>query len=89
MSLTAIVPIYNEENTIEELLLNLSRVECVDKIIAIDDNSQDDTKQILKELEIEKLHVIFNAQNFGKGYTIRQALEIIKKIYSLMTDWLN
>ena len=75
MSLTAIVPIYNEENTIEELLLNLSRVECVDKIIAIDDNSQDDTKQILKELEIENA-CNFIAQNFEK-VTPRQALEII------------
>ena len=65
---------------------NLSRVECVDKIIAIDDNSQDDTKQILKELEIEKLHVIFNAQNFGKGYTIRQALEIINTDYTIIQD---
>ena len=86
MSLTAIVPIYNEENTIKELLLNLSRVECVDKIVAIDDNSQDDTKQILKELDIEKLHIIFNAQNYGKGYTIRQALEIITTDYTIIQD---
>lgn len=86
MSLTAIVPIYNEENTIKELLLNLSRIECVNKIIAIDDNSQDATKQILKELEIDKLDIIFNSQNYGKGYTIRQALEIINTDYTIIQD---
>ena len=86
MTLTAIVPIYNEENTIEELLNRLSDIKCVDKIIAIDDNSNDKTSEILKSLEINNLVCIYNNKNFGKGYTIRQALEIAKTKYAIIQD---
>ena len=64
VTLTAIVPIYNEENTIEELLNRLSDIKCVDKIIAIDDNSNDKTSEILKSLEINNLVCIYNNKKF-------------------------
>lgn len=56
MTLSIIIPVYNEKNTILEIL---KRIETVDlnnisfkkEIIIVDDNSTDGTKEILKSLE--------------------------------------
>lgn len=67
--LSVIVPVYNEQNTIDEIL---HRVEAVTiqgwskEIIVIDDGSTDRTKAILKSWE-KKVHVIYKERNEGKG----------------------
>ena len=70
-SLSIIVPVYNSENTIEECLLKI--IDEVKKIkikkleiIAVDDNSKDNTNNIIKKFKEIKL--IKLKQNKGVGY---------------------
>jgi len=72
--LSIIIPVYNEKETILEIL---RLVEAVDlslekEIIIIDDCSQDGTVEILKTLDNNKYKIIFKEVNEGKGAAIRE-----------------
>ena len=72
--LSVIIPVYNEKNTILELLglVENVKLENIEKeIIIIDDNSTDGTRDILEKLK-EKYKIIFKEKNEGKGSAIRQ-----------------
>ena len=75
MKLSIIVPVFNEKNTIVELL---RRVEAADlgvvkEIIIVDDFSDDGTKEILAALE-NKYLVLYHDKNYGKGHALRTGL---------------
>lgn len=75
--LSIIIPAYNEEKTILEIL---KKVESVNlplekEIIIIDDGSRDKTAEILKSLLAEKYKVYFQEVNKGKGAAVRRGLE--------------
>jgi glycosyltransferase involved in cell wall biosynthesis len=70
--LSIIVPVYNEEKTIGEMLTNVSSVslpEWTKEIIVVDDGSSDGTRKILKAWE-KKVHVIYKDKNEGKGSAV-------------------
>src|SRR5262245_58339300 len=76
--LSILMPVYNEANTIHEII---KRVEAVDlgdvrkELIIVDDGSKDGTREVLDDLRKNSLHkVYFHAQNMGKGATLRTAL---------------
>ncbi|MDD4412678.1 MAG: glycosyltransferase family 2 protein [Patescibacteria group bacterium] len=72
MLLSVIIPVYNEEKTIKEII---SRVRVVDlpneinkEIIIVDDYSTDSTRQLLISLENDPdIKVIYKESNGGKG----------------------
>jgi|TARA_B100000959_G_scaffold271514_1_gene319732 glycosyltransferase involved in cell wall biosynthesis len=76
MKLSIIVPCYNEESTIKEIIRKINSQKDIEKeIIVIDDCSTDQTRTILKNDindQIQKL--ILNPKNFGKGYSIREGI---------------
>ena len=91
MKLSIIIPCYNEEKTIKELILkvkksvNLLNIE--NEIILIDDNSTDGTKDILKnELNNSIDKIIHNPKNLGKGYSIKKGVELAKGEFILIQD---
>ena len=78
MKLSVVVPVFNEKNSIREIL---SRVEAVDipkEIVVVDDHSTDGTREILKEIESKdefpSARIIFSAVNRGKGAAIREGI---------------
>jgi len=77
--LSIIIPCYNEYKTIESIVNKVLSVNLdnVDKeIIIIDDGSQDQTIQILKEkIEPKVTKVIYKQKNEGKGAAIRTGFE--------------
>jgi glycosyltransferase involved in cell wall biosynthesis len=81
MIVTVLIPAYNEEATIAEVI---RRVEAValpfeKEIIVIDDCSTDATREILKGIENGKrdnLKVLFQDKNRGKGAALRAGFEI-------------
>ena len=67
--LSIIVPVYNEQNTISEILKRIMSVFLSGwskEIIVVDDGSTDRTKAMLKSWE-KKVHVIYKEKNEGKG----------------------
>ena len=77
MKLSVIIPCYNEEKTITEIInIVKKQINENDEIIVIDDYSSDNSRNILKEKLSEKIDcLIFNEKNFGKGYSIRRGIE--------------
>lgn len=75
--LSIIIPVYNEKNTIEEII---KRVESVNlgviekEIIIINDKSTDGTAEVLKRYQ-NKYKVIFLDENSGKGSAVRRGFK--------------
>ena len=73
--LTVVIPCYNEETTIQEIL-KLVQIALNDKeyeIILVDDASTDNTSQIIKDLSLNEdtIVVITHELNLGKGAALR------------------
>ncbi len=91
MKVTILIPAYNEEKTILEILNRVNNeIKKIQKfnfeIIVIDDFSNDKTLEILEKNESLYHRLIKNDQNFGKGYAIRRALESIETDIVLIQD---
>jgi glycosyltransferase involved in cell wall biosynthesis len=72
MKLSVVIPVYNEKNTILEVLERVRGVELPKEIIIVDDFSTDGTREILKSQPAsDDLKVIFQPQNMGKGAALR------------------
>src|SRR4030095_5610104 len=76
--LSILMPVYNEANTILEILKRIDEVDLGGvrkEVIIVDDGSKDGTREILDELRKDAAHKIyFHAQNMGKGAALRTAL---------------
>jgi len=77
MKLSIIIPCYNEQYTIKEIIYKIKNQSKIDKeIIVVDDYSQDKTRDILQQDLKDLIHkVVLNDQNYGKGYSIRKGIE--------------
>src|SRR5659263_164048 len=78
MKLSVIVPVYNERNTIQEILRRVRAVdlgEISKEIIVVDDGSTDGTVDILKLEEDSTTRLLTHPQNKGKGAAVRTGLE--------------
>jgi len=87
MELTVIIPVYNEESTIEEIVRRVKNTGLVDEILIVDDGSQDGTRAILKEMDgKESVRVILHEQNQGKGAAVVTGIKNATKDLILIQD---
>jgi len=89
MKLSVIIPCYNEENTLKGILDKISNQNFIEKeIIVIDDFSTDNSRKILAnyQQDQENVKIIYNLQNRGKGYSIRQGLKLATGDIILIQD---
>jgi len=74
--ISIVIPVFNEKNTIEEILrrVELVKLNQIEKeIIIIDDCSTDGTASLLKNIgKKKKLTIIFQNQNQGKGAALKR-----------------
>lgn len=73
MKLSVIVPVYNERQTIEEVI---RRIRAIDlglgkEIVIVDDGSTDGTREILESLNQPGTRVVFHDKNRGKGAALQ------------------
>lgn len=89
MKLSIIIPAYNEQTTILQLLDKVKKVELPEniqkEIIIIDDYSVDGTKEILKKLECQ-YSVIYHDKNRGKGAAIKTGLKKASGDFIIIQD---
>jgi glycosyltransferase involved in cell wall biosynthesis len=73
MKLSIVIPVYNEKNTIKELVQRVLKVDVglIKEIIIVDDGSDDGTKEILKSINEPHIKVIYHNTNQGKGTALR------------------
>ena len=76
MKISVIVPVYNEANTIQEILRRIKSVGVADEILVVDDGSVDGTRDALKALEKKnELTVFYHERNLGKGAAVRTGIQ--------------
>lgn len=88
--LSIIVPVYNEIDTIEEVLKKVQKVPLKKEIIVVDDGSTDGTKEKLKDQKPKtkdrNLKVIYKKRNEGKGTAIREGIKHVTGDYTVIQD---
>jgi glycosyltransferase involved in cell wall biosynthesis len=88
--LSVIVPVYNERNTVVEVVRRMRAVELPDgierEIIVIDDGSRDGTRDVLRQLGDSTVRVLVHEENRGKGAAVRTGLALATGDYVLIQD---
>ena len=86
--LSVIVPVYNERNTVAEIVRQMRAVELpVEReIVIVDDGSGDGTRDVLSQLADSTVHVVLHPHNRGKGAAIRTGLAQITGDLVLIQD---
>jgi len=74
--LSVIVPVYNEANTVVEIVRRMRQVDLpVDReIILVDDGSTDGTRSVLPHLQDSTVRIVEHDVNRGKGAAVRTGL---------------
>ncbi len=88
LSLTVIVPIFNEEKYLEKSVNRLLKINTCNQIILVDDFSSDMSLKIAKELELRhnNIKVLPLDKNKGKGNAIREALPLVESTHVIVHD---
>ncbi len=90
--LSIIIPIYNEEHTIGQVLQEIAQVDLGDlakEIVAVDDGSTDRSAEIVQqfaEQSVLDVNLVISPENRGKGTAIRLGLEHISGDIVLIQD---
>ena len=88
--LSVVVPVYNERNTLVEIVRRMRAVELPDsverEIIVVDDGSDDGTRDVLKQLGDSTVRVIMHGRNQGKGAAVRSGFAAATGEYVLVQD---
>jgi glycosyltransferase involved in cell wall biosynthesis len=75
--LSVVMPVYNERNTLLDILERVRSVEIPKQVILVDDGSADGTRDILKEMvegRYPDVTVLYHDKNRGKGAATRTAI---------------
>ena len=90
MKLSIIICVYNERDTFPTVL---EKVRAVDlgpgwekEIIVVDNFSTDGTRELLQELDLPDVKVIFHPRNLGKGTSVRTGIAHCTGDYAIIQD---
>ncbi len=73
MKTTAIIPVFNEERTIRNVLSTLLSSDLLNQVIVVDDGSTDKTPEIIRSFNQKKLRIISLKRNKGKSGAVKVA----------------
>lgn len=84
--LSVIIPVYNEKNTILEILERVKKVDITKQIIIVDDGSTDGTSFLLKKINDPAIKILFHEKNCGKGCAVRTGIKSAEGDIILIQD---
>lgn len=86
--LAVIIPVFNEENTIRQIVDCVQQQACVQEIIIVDDCSRDNTWQVLQQLALEdpRIKLDRHSVNQGKGAALRTGFRRVTAPLAVIQD---
>jgi glycosyltransferase involved in cell wall biosynthesis len=88
--LSVIVPVYDERNTVGEIIRRLRSIELPDdidlEVIVVDDGSTDGTDKVLSTIEDSTVRVVRHKENKGKGAAMRTGIAEARGDVILLQD---
>ena len=76
MKKSVIMPVYNEVDTIEEIVRRVKDVGLINEILIVDDGSTDGTRDLLTEIDKDPIvKVILKDKNEGKGSAVQTGMK--------------
>jgi glycosyltransferase involved in cell wall biosynthesis len=87
MNLSIVIPVYNEEKNIKEILKRVQAQNLANEIVVVDDGSTDWTRALLQELDGKnKVRVVLHEHNQGKGAAVVTGFKAAKGDILLIQD---
>lgn len=81
-----IIPAYNEEKRIADVINPIKDMDLIGEIIVIDDCSKDDTSGVVNNIDSEKIKLIKHTKNKGKTQSMKDGIEASKNDIVLFLD---
>ena len=76
MKISVVIPVFNERQTIAEVLRRIAEVDLNKEVVVVDDGSTDGTRDVLQSSD-DVITLVFHETNAGKGAAIRTALSYV------------
>ena len=86
MKISIVIPVYNEEKTVQEMISKVSQIPFEKEILVIDDGSTDKTPEVLRSLQGNSLILLRHEQNKGKGAALRTGFSKVTGDIILIQD---
>ncbi|SRR6266403_2040534 len=88
MKISIIVPVYNEEKTVIQLLQKLLKVTfpVQREIILVEDGSTDDTKSKIQNAKLKGITIVYHKKNMGKGAAVITGIKHATGDYIIIQD---
>jgi glycosyltransferase involved in cell wall biosynthesis len=85
-NLTVIIPCFNEESTIHEVLNKVLAQNLVGQVIIVDDGSTDSSVSVIQTFKDIRIKLIRNEKNCGKGRSIWIGIQNAQLEYLIIQD---
>lgn len=88
MLLSVVMPVFNEKDTIEEIIKRVQAVDIKKEIVIVDDGSTDGTRDILADIKkkYDNVRVYLQKVNRGKGSALKKGFSKVKGDVVIIQD---
>ncbi|HEY4723158.1 MAG TPA: glycosyltransferase family 2 protein [Anaerolineae bacterium] len=90
MKLSVIIPVYNERETILEIINRVRAVSLGDgwekELIVVDNCSTDGTRDLLRMVTLPNVKIVYQPRNLGKGASVRAGISLASGDFAITQD---